>query len=378
MRFASDEASKRQYTEFLTAHPRCNFQQSVEWARVKNCWTNEIILAEDEAGNITGGLSVLIRRVPFFGDLMYCARGPVCDTGDQDALRQLTQGAAILAKKYHAMALRMEPDVPEDDEAFRSIMEGLGYAFRDRVRDSRDVIQPRQVFRLDIGGRTEEEIMAGFNRKLRYNIRLAMRRGVQIREGTREDLAVFHRLMEETGRRDGFLTRPLSYFQRVWDELGPEHVTLLLACYDGQPIAGSIPIFYGNKTWYAFSASSAAHRDLMPNYLLQWEMIRRAVARGCQIYDLRGVLENADPSNGLYLFKSHFGGKLTSFTGEVTMPYRPAVYRLYRLAERSYMRLRGQTASVLRRLGQRPTRRPRSLPWDIPGREEGVQDPATA
>ena len=81
MRFVTDDASRRLYTEFLTRHPRCNFQQSPEWARVKSNWKNEIVLAEDAEGSITGGLSILIRKIPLFGSLMYAARGPVCGAG---------------------------------------------------------------------------------------------------------------------------------------------------------------------------------------------------------------------------------------------------------------------------------------------------------
>ena len=64
---------------------------------------------------------------------------------------------------------------------------------------------------------------------------------------------------------------------------------LLMAYYEGKPISGVIPIFYGNKTWYLYGASSNQHRNLMPNYLLQWEMIKMAIARHDDIYDFRGV-----------------------------------------------------------------------------------------
>ena len=363
MRYATDEASKRLYTEFLARHGRCSFMQSAEWAAVKSNWKNEIILAEDAQGNITGGMSVLIRKLPLLGSLMYCPRGPVCDTGDGESLRQLTEGAELLAWRHNAVALRMEPDVPAGDRAFREAMERLGYRLHTGPVTARDVIQPRQVYRLDLRGKTEEQVMAGFRQKLRYNIRLAQRRGVVIREGTREDLAIFHALMTETSLRDGFLVRPLAYFQRIWDAMGQEHTTLLLAWYAGKPIAGAIPIFYGRKAWYAFGASAGEHRNLMPCHLLQWEMIRRAIARGCEVYDLRGVLEITDandPRGGLYRFKRQFGAALTDLMGEADMVYRPVAWRLYRRAEKLYIRLRDRSAR--RRQGQAPRPAPLALP----------------
>lgn len=98
MRFVTDEESKKEYKKFLEGHERCNFQQSIEWAKVKDNWKNEIILAEDENKKIIGSMSVLIRKIPIFGNIMYSSRGPVCDIHDLKVLKQLTDGAKELAK----------------------------------------------------------------------------------------------------------------------------------------------------------------------------------------------------------------------------------------------------------------------------------------
>ena len=64
----------------------------------------------------------------------------------------------------------------------------------------------------------------------------------------------------------------------------------------------------------------------MPNYLLQWTMIRCAMARDCDLYDFRGVPGNPsedDPLYGLYRFKKGFSGTYTKFTGLFTYYFRP-------------------------------------------------------
>ena len=66
MRFVEDEDSKNEYKKFLEGHERCNFQQSLEWGRVKQAWKNEIILSKDKDGKIVGAISVLIRKIPIF------------------------------------------------------------------------------------------------------------------------------------------------------------------------------------------------------------------------------------------------------------------------------------------------------------------------
>ena len=177
----------------------------------------------------------------------------------------------------------------------------------------------------------------------RYNIRLATKKGVVIKEGTKEDLKDFHDIMIETGERDNFIIRSLSYFEKMYDELAPKHLKVLMAYYEDKPIAGIIPIMYGNKTWYLYGASSNKHRNLMPNYLLQWTMIKEAIKNGSDIYDFRGVsgvVDESHPQYGLYRFKKGFNAEFTEFIGEIYIPYKPLVYKLYKLAEKTFRSLR--------------------------------------
>lgn len=231
-----NEKNIEKYNEFLKNHNRCNFQQSVEWGKVKEAWKNEIVLAEDEKGNIIGSISVLIRKIPIFGNLMYSSRGPVCDIHDEKVLKQLTEGLKELAKKYNAFVLKIEPDIKSEDKEFREIVTKLGYGIKDDAKNFSEEIQPRYVFRLDIKDKTEDEIFKAFHQKTRYNVRLATKKGVVVKEGKREDLKDFHEIMKITGKRDDFIIRPLEYFQKMYDELG-DHAKLLMAYYEDKPIS---------------------------------------------------------------------------------------------------------------------------------------------
>lgn len=340
MRILTNESDREEFTKFLETHERCNFQQSLEWAKVKTSWKTEVILAEDENKKIIGSLTVWVRKIPIFGNIMYSPRGPVCDVHSIEVLKQLTDGAKKLAEKYKAIVLRIEPDIKSDDEKFKNLMLELGYQIKDDAKNFREEIQPRYVFRLDTKGKTEDEIFKGFHQKTRYNVRLATKKGVTVKEGTKEDLKDFHKIMITTGKRDGFIIRPLEYFEKMYDALGTEHMKILMAYYEGEPISGVIPIMYGNKTWYLYGASSNEHRNLMPNYLLQWEMIKLAIKNKSDIYDLRGVPGIADDSNGLYRFKKGFGAEYTEFIGEVYIPFKPLTYKLYKFSEKAFRELR--------------------------------------
>lgn len=352
MRFL-EEADKEAYKEFLMNHERCNFQQSLEWGNVKEAWKKEVILSTDENGKIRGSLCVWIRKIPIFGNIMYSARGPVCDIHNEEVLKDLTDGANELAKKYNAFVLRIEPDIKKDDQEFRDIVIKLGYKIKDDSKNFKDEIQPRFVFRLDIKGKTEDEVLQNCHQKTRYNIRLATKKGVVIKEGTREDLKDFHNIMVETGERDDFIIRSLSYFQKMYDELVPTgHMKLLMAYHEDKPIAGIIPIMYGNKVWYLYGASSNSHRNLMPNYLLQWTMIKEAISRGADMYDFRGVsgvVDENHPQYGLYRFKKGFGAEFTEFIGEVYIAYKPLKYKLYKFSEKAFRTIRKFKKKLMRK-----------------------------
>ena len=112
-------ATLPQFEAFIEAHPKGHFLQSKLWAPVKPDWTWEGILSRDDRGEIRGAMSVLIRKMPGVPyKLMYAARGPVCDLEDAEALKDLTDGAAHLAKKNKAYALRIDPDVPSCETSF--------------------------------------------------------------------------------------------------------------------------------------------------------------------------------------------------------------------------------------------------------------------
>lgn len=331
MRYVCDEKSRREYVKFLEHHPAGHFLQSPEWAGVKTNWKNEILLTQDARGRVRGAMSFLIRPVPLFGNLIYCPRGPVCDPWDRETLSELTVGCWELMDKYNAFGVRLEPDVSENDGAFRANMTALGWKFRP-AGDALDTVQPRSLFRLDLRGKTEEEIFSGFHKKLRYNIRLAQRHGVEVTEGTREDLKEFAALSDVTARRDGFLGRSIQYYRRMWDSLGPDKISLLMARAGGETLAAGLFIHYSHKTWYAYGASSDEKRNMMACHLLQWEAIRRALSRGDRLYDLRGYLENEE--TGLYRFKSQFGADVARLVGETYLTDHPIKYALARRAER--------------------------------------------
>jgi methicillin resistance protein len=323
------EKTLPEYEAFVQSHPKGNFAQSYLWGKQKPMWQWDAIAVRGEDGAIRGSLAVMTRKVPGIGrTLMYGCRGPVCDLDDRETFSQLLDGAKVLAKKYKSYVIKIDPDVPSSNTAFSSMLQSFGFRAKEGGKNF-EAIQPRYVLRLNVEGKTEEELLANFHQKWRYNIRLAERKGVTVRICGKEMVPAFSDLMLTTGVRDGFVTRKPEYFAAMLDNLG-EHARLYMAFDPNDtPIAGTLAIHYGDKVWYLYGASSNEHRNLMPNYLLQWRMIQWAVETNCRIYDFRGVsgdVSEDNPLYGLFRFKQGFGGDFTEFVGEMDLVLSPVIY----------------------------------------------------
>ena len=323
------EKTLPEYEAFVQSHPKGNFTQSYLWGKQKPMWQWDAIAVRGEDGAIRGSLAVMTRKVPGIGrTLMYGCRGPVCDLDDRETFSQLLDGAKALAKKYKSYVIKIDPDVPSSNTAFSSMLQSFGFRAKEGGKNF-EAIQPRYVFRLNVEGKTEEELLANFHQKWRYNIRLAERKGVTVRICGKEMVPAFSDLMLTTGVRDGFVTRKPEYFAAMLDNLG-EHARLYMAFDPNDtPIAGTLAIHYGDKVWYLYGASSNEHRNLMPNYLLQWRMMQWAVETNCRIYDFRGVsgdVSEDNPLYGLFRFKQGFGGDFTKFVGEMDLVLSPVIY----------------------------------------------------
>jgi len=327
------------YEEFIKKQELCDFQQSTKWAKVKEYWENEIIIIQDSNKNIIATMSILIRKIPLFGNLMYVPRGPIGQINKEEVLKEITEKLIKIAKKYKAFVVIIEPNVKIEDEEFKKLAKKLGYKINSKAIKFEQEIQARHNFRLNLENKTEDEVFQKFSSKTRYNIRLAIRRGVKIEKKNENGIDEFYKLMQETGKRDNFRTRPKEYFKTILKEF-PKETKIYIAYYNEEPIASIMPIMYGNKMWYLYGASANKHRNLMPNYLLQWEMIKLAIKNNCKVYDFRGVSMEKGEEDGLYRFKKGFGGEFVELIGEIYIPFKPIKYFFYKITKKIFCNLR--------------------------------------
>ncbi len=333
-------ADAQAWDQALLALPNPHVLQSWAWGEFKSRhgWRASRFLFQD-GGETVAAASALQRKLPRLPiSILYVPKGPLLDWTDSDLAAGVLAELERLARRRRALFIKIDPDVYYLDESpdfspqpkcaaeVAVMMESRDWQLSD------DQIQFRNTALLDLS-RSEGELLAAMKQKTRYNVRLATRRGVTVREGTSADLDAFYQLYAETSQRDGFLIRPRDYYHDAWGSfLSAGRARLLLAEFESEILAGLVLFTFGATAWYMYGASSNRHRKRMPNQLLQWEAIRQAKAVGCTLYDLWGAPNTLDESDlmwGVYRFKLGLGSQFTRGLGAWDFaPSRP-IYRLY-------------------------------------------------
>lgn len=320
------------FNGFVAGSPTGDLLQSFEWGDLKKRsggWTPVRFLAL-EGERVVGAVSILKRKLPKVNRcIFYAPRGPVCDFGDEAVLSALIAAVRERAGSEGAILFKVDPPVVSRDAG--SALEALGFR-RAGGADGFGGVQPRCVMVLDIRP-SLDDVMANFKPKWRYNIRLAEKKGVTVRSDcTKEDLRSFYSVLKETAARDRFLVRGFDYYEAMWDTLVEAgYARLFLTEYEGEVIAGALSFVFGDKCWYTYGASSNAHRNVMPNHLMQWRMIEWAKESGCASYDFRGVSPNQEEGEddhlyGLNRFKRGFGAEFVEYIGEFDIPFSGGWY----------------------------------------------------
>ncbi len=352
-----------EWNALIAGLPNPHLLQTWEWAQVKSTvgW-EPVPLTWDGAAAMLLKRQVLSRGFAARLCLLYVPKGPLFDASNPALCTQVLDDLQLFARRQGAIELKIDPDVilgtgmPDQPD----VREGAaGRLFESELRRrgwlaSREQVQFRNTVWIDLR-LSEEELLQRMKQKTRYNVRLAEKKGVRVRAGTRDDLPMLYRMYAETSVRDGFVIRPEAYYRTVWetfmgapgDGIAPS-AEPLIAEVEGQPVAAIFVFYFARRAYYLHGMSTAAHRDKMPNYLLQWEAIRRARSRGCTLYDLWGAPDAFDESDsmwGVFRFKEGLGGEVVRTLGAWDYPASPLWYKTYtQLMPRllNVMRVRGK------------------------------------
>ena len=332
---------RERWNASLRKLPYSHVLQTWEWGEFKRetgRWTPQR-LAFERGGQVAAMASLLTRSI---GPLkvMYVSKGPALDYADINLAEQVFSVLETRADRLGIVWLKIDPDViaatglpNAAEECLHNVGSDVARMLRRRGwRFSDSQVQFRNTLTVDLN-RSEDEILAAMSGNTRRKIRVAAKKGVEIRAASIKDLPLLYRLYQVTGERDNFLIRPFAYYERAWlsfMQAGLAHA--LIAEYEGRAIAHVILFHFGRKCWYFYGASSNEERERMPNYALQWAAIRWAKAQGYAVYDMWGapdVFDASDTMWGVYQFKRGFRGELTRHIGAWDFAAHPTLYYIY-------------------------------------------------
>jgi lipid II:glycine glycyltransferase (peptidoglycan interpeptide bridge formation enzyme) len=365
------QVNPTQWNRAIATLPGAHVLQTWEWGKVKSQfgWHPHYMMWYEENGTVelvtnrfgddlkhkhlVAAALLLQRQIRIGGfshrtGVIYVPKGPLLDWNDASLYQRVLLDLRQYAQSHSAIFIKIDPDlevgigIPGMDGSMESplgasvisALQGSGWQFSD------EQVQFRNTVTIDLR-QSETYLLANMRQKTRYNVNLAMRKGVTVRLGGPSDINMLFRMYAETSIRDGFVIRNETYYREVWNEFIHERNTtsveqpaaeVLIAEVDGDPVAGLILFHFAGKAWYLYGMSSSTHRDKMPNYLLQWEAIKRAKAANCTSYDLWGAPDKfveTDPLWGVYRFKEGLGGTVHRYLGAWDLPLNRMLFRLY-------------------------------------------------
>jgi lipid II:glycine glycyltransferase (peptidoglycan interpeptide bridge formation enzyme) len=280
--------------------------QSSAWAAFKRSEGYQTArLGLFDGGRLVGGGSLLNYPAPQTEGFWICPEGPVLPWEEPAAarqgLRQILERVETLAKTHGGIGLRIEPHLPPPCP---SVLRNWSRAPVD--------LNPVHSLVIDLSLRNEE-LLAQMHPKGRYNLRLAQRHGVEVRQSaSMADLRQFHALFMETAQRADFFAEPYGFFLNLGASLFPAGgAELFLASWSGETLAALLVVTFGRRATYLFGGSSSRHRNVMPAYAAHWAAIQEARRRGCNEYDLYGYDPFGQPDHlyaGFSRFKMQLGG----------------------------------------------------------------------
>jgi peptidoglycan pentaglycine glycine transferase (the first glycine) len=298
----NEVTNKEQWESQLSTQTRAQFLQSWDWGEFQKSLGRKVWRQEIGSSYI----SVIKMGLPLEQNYLYAPRLNFLLNKDvSDELKKLAA-----AEKSIFLRLELVPVQELDLFGFQKT----------------NNVQPGKTLLLDLT-KSAEELLAVMHPKTRYNIRLAEKKGVEIREGSQSDLDNFYDLISSTYNRKHLKVYNKGYYQKLLENL--TNAKIYLAEYQNKILAANLILFYGDTATYLHGGSSEEDKNIMAPHLLQWEIIKLAKAQGYRYYDFWGIDEKKWP--GVTRFKMGFGGTEVKYGGAFDLILNKFWYTVYKL-----------------------------------------------
>jgi FemAB-related protein (PEP-CTERM system-associated) len=291
----SSAVDQAQWDAFVSAHPEATGYHEWAWRHVfERAFSHRTeYLAAWRGRHIVGVLPLVLFDTWLFGTFMvslpFVNYGGLLATDDESACELLEHGAA-LARARRATHVELR--------------------HRRRMAASLPVKRHKVAM---IAPLTPDAaaMWAGFDRKVRNQIRKAEKSGLTVETHGVEAVDDFYRIFAENMRDLGtpVVTRRLfdevlrSFPQRTWIFVVRDRWTA---------VAAGVGYGFRNTFEVPWAASLRAHKNTCPNHALYWAAIQHAIAEGYTRFDFG----RSTPDEGTFHFKRQWGAQATPLCWE--------------------------------------------------------------
>ena len=398
-----------EFNDYALKHELSYFSQSSYWGNLKhmNGWIPHYVGLKKD-GVIVGATLLLAKKIPVFPKyFFYAPRGFLVDYHDFELLDRFVSGIRDYVRKNSGIFVKINPmilyqerdvdgNIVEDGECNQDIVDHLiklRFQHNGFPLDYGVDLEPRWISVLDLRGKSADQLLKEMRSTTRSVINNSYKHSLELVELKREELHIYKKMMEETGERRGFIDRPLSYYEKMYDEFSPsnsikfmvvrlnlenyvstlksridemnhkidmeekkerpregtlrewndqvksiqsnlEYTQSLFDQYGSEVIvAGGVFMTFGCQVVSLFGASYKEFMKYNGQYFLNYEMIKYAIDHGFDTYNFLGITGHFEPDHemyGLFNFKRGFGAIVTELIGEFTLVVKPFYYWVYK------------------------------------------------
>jgi lipid II:glycine glycyltransferase (peptidoglycan interpeptide bridge formation enzyme) len=291
----------------------------------------------DQTDTIISAYTVSFHQIPktkySIGTIL---RGPKVD-------EEMLENIKNIAQKQNAIFVKFEPDIAKSD-----IMH-----FSNLVVSPKVAFYPN-TFKVDLTKSTEK-LLSDMHSKTRYNIRIANRHGVEIKEDTTDKgFEIYLKLLFDTTKRQGFYLHSQKYHRDLWQILKKTDIPhIMLAYYQGKVLSAFMLFKLKDQLFYPYGASLDTNREVMAPTLNMWESIKLGQKLKCHTFDMWGCLgpeaKEGDNGFGFHRFKQGFNGQPFEYVDTYDYIINPTLYRLYNLVDKYRWKLLHLKAKLLKK-----------------------------
>jgi len=282
---SASEADAQAWDDYVLAHPQGTFFHRYGWKRLIESsyrYPGHYLVAERD-GSLCGVLPLGEVKHLLFGHSLISV--PFCVYGgaladDPDAQGALESRAMALAERLGVDHLEVRNQLPVRDDWLRK--EGLYVTFRRAISEDHDAN------------------LSAIPRKQRAMVRKGIKAGLVGEQD--EGIDNLYQAYSESVRNLGTPVFPRQHFRAIRAEFGDD-VDVITVRHEGRVVASVMNYYFRDQVLPFYGGGISAARNLAANDFMYWEVMRRAVDRGCRVFDFG----RSKVDTGSYRFKKHWG-----------------------------------------------------------------------